>query len=333
MLAALQAENFNIPHAQNWALGAAVTSAEVLLWIVGIGAWLVGLGWIALLNRSRPSRTRFAVGLAAIGGMLIFLCAIPAVGVVKRTDPVWAVLVIAVPAASVGVAAWGIAWIALRWRIEDRTRCGGCGHALLSEQASCPECGTLRARLWGVRQARVFVVSILAIACACISLLAVAGIGALPLEWKARLTVGMRDGRVIAVAFIVAEATAVVRASAPESQERYGGNGIVRSIESAHARDFGPGVRSMRSVLPPEAPDVLDSFLPEARVAIASWIETTQARCAGEQMDFVDDVTAVDTWFEVLRPPLWATATSILVGPSTVIGFWFAARRSFRRRS
>ncbi|MFZ9913904.1 MAG: hypothetical protein ACO3IB_01010 [Phycisphaerales bacterium] len=51
MLAAVQAETFNIPQAQNWAIGAAVISAEVLPWIVGIGAWLVGLGWFALLNR------------------------------------------------------------------------------------------------------------------------------------------------------------------------------------------------------------------------------------------------------------------------------------------
>ena len=69
MLATVQAESFNVAVVQNWTLAPAVFFAEVLLYVAGFGAWCLGVAWIGLRSRWRPSRARFALGLAALGGM------------------------------------------------------------------------------------------------------------------------------------------------------------------------------------------------------------------------------------------------------------------------
>lgn len=328
-LAVVQAETLH--YATNWSQVAAAAIAVIS--IVGDAAWLAAFAWLALRRRWRPSPMRMAVGVAAFAGIALSLAAPWALDVAQRVDVVWAAVVLAVPFGSVIAVAGGVVWIALRWRVEDRTRCGGCGHALLADQSACPECGSSRTGTWGPRQARVFTATMLALACSVLSFLAVVGIGALSLDWQARFAVGMKSRDDLAVALIRGDAVVHVRAIAPWRDERDGTDRLIRSIAPAKVFDYRSSAQGGVRWKAFGDRDAIASLSPETAAATASWIATVEARSAGSKAKFDESISVVDTWIELVQPHVLATVAAVLAGPCATLALALALRQAIRRRS
>ncbi len=295
---------------------------------------LASLPVFFVLWQRRASRARIIVGLLAVIAAALFLAAAIASVTLERMALLWGLLLLAVPMFSFVVASVGVVWIAFHWRAFDPHRCGTCGQTLLREQELCPECGVSRERSrngsWRGRHMRAQTLTMLAVVCGIVSLLAVCLVDALPLEWRCTFNTMIIDRNDAMLAVVEGDATvhrAAITLRTPGQSILHGPTATVRVVHSAtvFARSTSGPPHVARLVEDAMGEGVsnatlaahLASLPPSAAAAAESWMRTVSSRCAGVDAPYIDAIQRVATNVILQRTSIGVLVLAMLAGPLT----------------
>jgi hypothetical protein len=294
-----------------------------------------GVLWLFLRRQLPRLRPVLSLPLATGGVGALALVLWPLVGAIH---PATAVLLLLAPALALAVATSCGGWIGLRWRVFNDAKCGNCEQRLLADQTKCPECGADRRQDWGRRQNMVLTLAWLALASAAVSMVAVAALLVVPLEWRARIDANLESSSGDSAVNVMADGRVHVAANAMPFID-FADNFPLREAWNAWASPVSPngGRVAGVQVLPSQgvaADEAWFAALPERTAAFSAseasrtvaWARDAVERPKGLRSAPSDALASITTSCELLFPSPWVLVFVAVCGPLAALLAWLVSR-------